>query len=168
MTYRPTLRDRARRTWYLTRFAWSMQDYPQRGYRTVRRDLRREIDLAAQDVGMAQALGDLGHPRVLAEGYLAELGHRRPRWASGAVAATFAAAMVLYLGMAYSFGTLDTLDALGGGTVTRFPFGAETVFHVSDDALYVETRPSVAGAVFVAGLATVTFLLASRSWRALV
>lgn len=168
MTDRPRLRDRARREWYLARFAWAMQDYPQRRYREIKRDLRREIDLAAQDVGMTQALRDLGHPRVLAEGYIAELGHHRlPRWASGAVAAATVAAMVLYMGVAYAFGTIDTLDAFGGGTITRFPFGAETVFHSSDDGLYVETRPSLAGAAFVVGLATVTFFLASRSWRAL-
>lgn len=167
MTDRPHLRDRARREWYLARFGWAMQDYPQRRYRVIKADLRREVDVAAADVGMVQALADLGHPRVLAEGYIAELGHRVPRWASGAVAAALAAGMVLYLGMAYAFGTLDTLEALGGGTVTRFPFGAETVFEVSDDGLALETRPSLAGAAFVAGLATVAFLLASRSWRAL-
>jgi len=44
--------DALRREAYLARFAWHMQDYPQRDYRRIRDDLRREIDAAAADVGM--------------------------------------------------------------------------------------------------------------------
>lgn len=167
MTTRPSPTDRLRRWWFLTRFAWAMQDVPHKHHRTIRDDLRREIDAAAQEVGLRRALTDLGHPRVLAERYVAELDRRLPRWVSGAVAATLSAGVLLYLGMAYAVGTLDTLDALGGGTVTRYPFGAETVFTVGEEALTVDVRPSLAGVLFVVGVATVTFLLASRSWRAL-
>ncbi len=167
MTTRPSPRDHLRRWWFLTRFSWAMQDVPQKQYRVIRDDLRREVDAAARDVGMRQALADLGHPRVLAERYLAELDRRLPRWVSGAVAAALTAGAFLYLGMAYAFGTLDTLDALGGGTVTRYPFGAETIFTVGEESLGVELRPSLAGVVVVVGVSAVAFLLASRSWRAL-
>src|SRR5665647_1187238 len=86
-----SLTDRARREWFLFRFSWHMQDFPQKQYRQIKRDLRRELTTAGADVGMRQAVTDLGHPWTLAEGYAAELGRRVPRWTTGSAAATIPA-----------------------------------------------------------------------------
>lgn len=161
----PSLRDRARRSWYLTRFSWHMQDYPGRAYRQVRADLRREIDAAAGAVGMPAALRDVGHPAVLAQGYLGELGTHRPRYTSGAVAAGLVVGAVLWFGAAYALGTLDTLETLGGGTLTRHPFGGEVVFTSTGAEISVLAEPTWAGTAVLVGLAALAFALASRIWR---
>ena len=76
--------DRARREWFLIRFSWHMQDFPQKQYRQIKRDLRQELTTAGADVGMRHAVADLGRPRTLADGYIAELGRPVPRWTTGA------------------------------------------------------------------------------------
>lgn len=119
--HRPSVADRWRRTWFRTRFSWAMQDYPRREYRRIARDLRQQIDEAATEVGMGQALADLGPPRALAEGYAAELDRPVPRWSAGAVAAGGVFLFLFYFFFAYAIGTLDTLRDLGGASVTRHP-----------------------------------------------
>lgn len=161
------LRDRLRREWYLTRLSWHLQDYPHRQEKQIRRDLRAELTRAAADVGMVRAVQDLGHPLTLAEGYKGELGRPLPRWTSGAVAAGLAVALLVYLGAAYAAGTLDTLGALGGGTLTRYPFGAQTTFVSTEDAISVSSTFSLAGVSLVMAVAAVAFALGSRIWRVL-
>ncbi|MBX9247001.1 hypothetical protein ICW40_19605 [Actinotalea ferrariae] len=163
----PPARDVVRREWFLTRLSWHLQDHPGREAKQIVRDLRGELTSAAADVGMRQAVRDLGHPLVLAEGYRAHLGRRVPRWTAGAVAAGLAVAFLVYLGFAYAFGTLDTLEALGGGTVTRYPFGAETVFTSGADGIAVESTFTWQGVVIFVLVAAVAFVLGSRAWRAL-
>jgi len=158
--------DRARREWFLIRFSWHMQDFPQKQYRQIKRDLRRELTTAGADVGMRHAVADLGRPRTLADGYIAELGRPVPRWTTGAVAASLAIIFIVYLGVAYAIGTVDTLEAMGGGTVTTYPFGAETIFTSTADEISVQTQLSAAGASFFLGVAAVAFTLGSRLWRA--
>ena len=58
-------------------------------------------------------------------------------------------------------------EALGGGTLTRYPFGAETVFTTEDGGLSVESSWSAQGVLVVTGAALVAFLLGSRLWRLL-
>lgn len=162
---RTGVRDRLALTAYLWRFGWAMQDYPRREYRQVRTALRAEIRAAAAEVGMRQALADLGHPVVLAEGYVAELGRRLPRWNTGAVAATLAVGALAYMVLAYAAGTLDTLDALGGGSLTRYPFGSETVFTATAEEISVESGVTWPWATLYLGVATTAFVLGSRLWR---
>ena len=130
------------------------------------RDSRRELTTAGADVGMRQAVTDLGHPWTLAEGYTAELGRRVPRWTTGIVAAALAVGLIIYLSLAYALGTNDTLEAMGGGTVTTYPFGAETIFTNTADEISLHSQLSAAGASFFLGVAVVTFALGSRLWRA--
>ena len=158
--------DRARREWFLIRFSWHMQDFPQKQYRQIKRDLRRELTTAGADVGMRHAVADLGRPRALADGYIAELGRPVPRWTTGAVAAGLVIGFIVYLGVAYGIGTIDTLEAMGGGTVTTYPFGAETTFTYTADEISVQTQLNAAGASFLLGVAAVAFTLGSRLWRA--
>lgn len=162
---RPT--DVLRREWYLLRLSWHMQDHPGREEKRIRRELRAALTLAAADVGMTQAVRDLGHPMVLAESYRADLGRPLPRWTAGAVSATLAAAFLLYLAGAYAVGTLDTLEALGGGTLTRYPLGGETTFTVADDAFRVESTVGAPGVLLVLAVGLVAFVLGSRLWRVL-
>lgn len=159
--------DRARREWFLFRFSWHMQDFPGKQYRQIKRDLRRELTTAGADVGMRRAVTDLGRPRTLADSYLAELGRPVPRWTTGAVAAGLAIGFIVYLGVAYSIGTIDTLEAIGGGTVTTYPFGAETIFTSTADEISLESNGNLAGLVFFVGVGLVAFVLGSRAWRVL-
>lgn len=160
-------RDLLARERYLVRFGWTMQDYPRKEYKRIRRELRAEVTAAAADVGMAAALAGLGHPMVLGERYIAELGRRLPRWTTGAWAAGVAVAVVFYLFAAYAFGTLDTLEALGGGAVTRYPFGSETTFTFTSQEISVQSGTSWQWAALYLGVAAVAFGTGSRLWRAL-
>lgn len=161
-----SLADRARREWYLARLDWAMQDYPRREFRRIRTDLRAELSPAAAEVGMRRALAELGHPRTLAERYTAELGRRLPRWTAGTVVAGAAVGVLAYLTFAYTFGSLDTLEALGGGSVTFRPLGAEVVLTHTDDEISVASTGSWGWLALYAGVAVVSFVLGSRLWRA--
>ena len=169
MTTSPSLRlpDRARREVFLMRVSWAMQDYPSKAFRGIKRELRAEITAAAAQVGMRQAITDLGHPRALAEGYTAELGRRLPRYATGAVAAVLAVGALAYLATAYAVGTLDAIEAMGGGSVTTYPLGAVATFTRTATELSVETTMSWQGALLHGVTATVAFVLGSRLWRLL-
>lgn len=157
-------RDTLVRELYLTRFSWAMQDYPK--YKTIVRELRTELTATAAEVGMRQAVADLGHPRVLADGYLSELGRPVPRWTTGAVWGALAVGAVAYLAVAYGIGTLDTIGQMGGGTLERVFLGATTTFTNDDDALSVASTLTWQVLVFYACVFTVPFLLGARVWRA--
>ncbi|WP_421734687.1 hypothetical protein [Cellulomonas sp.] len=159
-----TLRDTLIRERYLTRFSWAMQDFPK--YKRVVRELRTELTAASAEVGMRQAVADLGHPRVLAESYLSGLGRPVPRWTTGAVWGGLAVGAVVYLAMAYTFGTLDTLEQLGGGTVEREFLGATVVYTHDDGGISTSFTLTWQALVFYAAVFTVPFLLGARVWRA--
>ncbi|KQR16927.1 hypothetical protein [Cellulomonas sp. Leaf334] len=156
-------RDTLVRELYLMRFSWAMQDYPR--YKPIVRELRTELTATAAEVGMRQAVADLGHPRVLADGYLSELGRPVPRWTTGAVWGALAVAAVAYLAMAYAVGTLDTIEQMGGGTLERVFLGATTTFVAESSTLAVESTFTWQVLVFYALVFTVPFLLGARVWR---
>ena len=158
-----SLRDTLVREQYLLRFSWAMQDFPK--YKRVVRELRTELDAAASEVGMRQAVADLGHPRVLADGYLGELGRAVPRWNTGAVWGALAVGVVAYLAMAYGFGTLDTIEQMGGGSVERVFLGATTTFTSEGEVISVGSTFTWQVLVFYALVFTVPFLLGARVWR---
>lgn len=160
-------RDRARLEWYLQRLSWALQDYPGRQRRAVVRQVRADTLAAAADVGMSAALRDLGHPVALAEGYIAEAGRRLPRYTSGAVAAGLAVGALLYLSLAYAAGTIDTLEAMGGGSITTYPLGGEVTFTALEDELSVVSDLSWQGAALHVAVGTAAFVLAGRLWRLL-
>lgn len=166
-TAAPSRADRLRLGWYLQRLSWALEDYPRRERRAALRQVREDTTAAAGDVGMRTAIEELGHPRALAERYMAQLDRPLPRWTSGAVAAALAVGALLYLGMAYGLGTMHTLEALGGGTVTTRPLGAEVVFTALDDEFSVEWTMTWPGLLVVVAVGAVAFALASRVWRVL-
>jgi len=162
-----SLTDRASREWFLFRFSWHMQDFPQKQYRQIKRDLRRELTTAGADVGMRRVVADLGRPRTLADGYLAELGRPVPRWTTGIVAAGLAIGFIVYLGLAYALGAIDALEATGGGSITMHPFGAEMVITNTPEEISLVSSANIAGLVFSVGVGLVAFVLGSRAWRVL-
>jgi hypothetical protein len=162
-----TFTDRLRRDWFFVRFSWYMQDYPGREYRRIRQELRAEITAAAADVGMVAALHDLGHPRVLADGYKAELPKRLPRFVTGAVAAALTVGAIAYLHLAYTLGVIETLESVGGGSFTSGPFGTVTSVTVADDGIAMLVTPTMTSWLVNVGLGLAAFVLGSRLWRAL-
>ncbi|WP_456787458.1 hypothetical protein [Cellulomonas sp. P5_C5] len=158
-----SLHDTLVRERYLLRFSWAMQDYPK--YKPVVRELRTELTATAAEVGMRKAVADLGHPRVLADGYLSELGRPVPRWTTGAVWGALAVGAVAYLAMAYAMGTLDTIEQMGGGTLERVFLGATTTFIAEGRTLAVESTFTWQVLAFYALVFTVPFLLGARVWR---
>ncbi|MGY4643378.1 hypothetical protein [Cellulomonas sp. URHB0016] len=166
MTARPHLspRDWFIREHYLARFSWAMQDYPKNA--RVTRELRTEVTATAAEVGMARAVQDLGHPRVLAEGYLTELGGRVPRWATGGVWGALAVGALAYLSLAYAAGTLDTLEAMGGGTVQHTAFGATTTYVSTADELSVSSSATWQLLTLYLVVFLVPYVLGARAWRA--
>ena len=158
-----SLRDTLVRERYLMRLSWALQDHP-RDTQIVR-ELRTELTATATEVGMRQAVADLGHPRVLADAYLSELGRPVPRWATGAVWGALAVAAVIYLAFAYGIGTLDTIDQMGGGTLERVFLGATTTFTNDGDAMSVTSTFTWQVLALYALVFAVPFLLGARVWR---
>ncbi|GIG19444.1 hypothetical protein Cch01nite_01680 [Cellulomonas chitinilytica] len=156
-------RDRFVRERYLLRFSWAMQDYPKN--RRIVRELRTELTATAAEVGMTRAVADLGHPRVLAEEYVAELGRRLPRWGTGAVWGALAASTLVWLSWAYAAGTLDTLAAMGGGTVEHTAFGATTTYTYTADTVSVGTVATWRLALVYLVVFLVPYLVGARVWR---
>ena len=160
----PSLRDTLVRERYLLRFDWAMQDFPK--YQPIVRELRTELTATASEVGMRQAVADLGHPRVLADAYLSGLGRPVPRWTTGAVWGALAVGAVVFLALAYGIGTLETIGQMGGGTVERVFLGATTTFTNDDGEISFRSTLTWQALVFYACVFTVPFLLGARVWRA--
>ena len=85
---RPGLRDRLRRERYLLSLVlWLDDDYPSAERRALLAQLRGELDTAAADTSMREAIRSLGPARQLAAEYSELLDTGRPRWGLGAAAA---------------------------------------------------------------------------------
>jgi len=162
---RLTLRERWRIERYLLDFSSPMQDYPRKEYRQIKRELRASLVAATLDVGVDQAVKDLGSARALADGYISELGRRLPRWETGAIIATLVIGAFVYLTFSYSLGALDTLEALGGGEVDLSVLGVATKVHFSEESVSLSSTLSGLGAAIWGGAALVAFALGSRFWR---
>lgn len=156
------LADRIRRWSYLQDVELWLDPMPGRRRREVLRELRTNLADAAQDVGMARAIEDLGKPRALARSYLDTEPRRRPSWPLGVLGAGAVLAVALLALMAYAAGMADTLLATGGGTATGGFLGLRVVTEASENGLGWE----VSGWSWALSIATVLgFLLASASWR---
>jgi len=90
--------DRIRCGWYVTKVDFLAQDVPG-GYRKERRrELRSDLAAAATDVGMSQAIRDLGPASVLAHQFKLAEGRKLPHWWTGVV--TFTILLYAWVGMA--------------------------------------------------------------------
>jgi len=159
------LRDRLRIERYLFDFSWPMQDYPRKEYKQIRSELRASLIAAALDVGSERAVKDLGSPFALADQYIAGLGRKLPRWNTGAIVASLAIATLVYLSLAYTVGSIDTLEALGGGEVDLSIFGFTTRVHLSDQQIWAQSTGTWVALAIYGGVALVGFALGSRFWR---
>lgn len=158
----PTLLDRARLELYLQRLDHHLGDLPGSRRRQLHRELRANTQAAAAEVGLRQALANLGHPRALATGYLAAEGRRLPHYRKGAWWTV--ATLAVYLGAMglYAAGFTDGAHAAGATKpVTTWFLGAS----IQADA--AGSSWTVPGSLLVVGLLLVVYLLASRAWRAL-
>ncbi|NLF04014.1 MAG: hypothetical protein GX593_03240 [Actinomycetales bacterium] len=162
---RLTLREKMRIERYLLDFSWPMQDYPRKEYKQIKRELRASLVAATLDVGVDQAVKDLGSPFALADGYITELGRKLPRWNTGAIVASLAVATLVYLSLAYTLGSIDTLEVLGGGQVDLSVFGFTTKVHFSEQQIWVQGTGTWVALAIYGGVALVSFLLGSRFWR---
>lgn len=159
------LRDRLRIENYLAKFSWPMQDYPRKEYKQIKAELRASLRAATLDVGSDRAIADLGGPFALADQYIGGLGRKLPRWSTGAIAAGLAVSAMIYLALAYALGATSTLEALGGGEVELWVFGAPMQVHFSDESIWVQGTASWTAVAIYGGVALVSFALGSRFWR---
>jgi hypothetical protein len=158
-----TFADKVRREIYLSRLGDALTDYP--GARGVRRELRREVTATAQERGMRAALDDLGDPRVLAAGYLAELDHPVPRWSVGAIWGALSVGALYLLVLTFWIGTLNTLEATGAETMTQPTLGGEWVFVHTPDEISVTGEFTWGWFAVYLVVFLVPFLLGARAWR---
>ncbi len=70
----PNLVDLLRLELFVQRLDFHLADLPRGRRREVRRELRSNARTAAAEVGVGRALANLGHPRVLAAGYVTVVG----------------------------------------------------------------------------------------------
>jgi len=162
---RLTVRERWRIERYLLDFSWPMQDYPRKEYRQIRRELRASLVAATLDTDVDRATEDLGSPFALADQYITGLGRKLPRWTTGAIVAALAAWTLVYLSLAYTLGSIDTLEILGGGDVSLSVFGATTHVHFSEQEISVHGAGTWTTLAIYGGVMVVSFLLGSRAWR---
>lgn len=164
--HRPTAADRLRLLLWELRFAAAMEDYPRREGRQVRSDLRAALRDDAARIGTRAALRDVGPPRRLAARYFAELDRPRPRWSTGALVGTLLGVGVpLYLALAWSFGALDALHAVGGGTARLSWLGSPVTATATGEGVVLEWSLGWQVLAVAAGLFALGFALGSRVWR---
>jgi hypothetical protein len=114
---RPRLVDRLSREWYVFKVEFLAQDVPS-GYRKERRrELRSDLTAAAADVGMSQALRDLGPASVLAQQLKLAEGRKLPHVWTGVI--TFTIILYAWAGMmvATTSALIEAATQLGGDRV---------------------------------------------------
>lgn len=163
LAHRPSLLDRARREWYLTRLSMLLEDLPGRDRRAIERDLRADLAIAAQDRGMRIALTDLGPVPVLAHEYRQAQGRRLPRWWTGARVMGSLVVLASIAILAYTLGLLDAA-ASGTGTASGRFLWTDVDVTRTPDALAASFTGD--GPLLALPLSLVVFFVAARGWRA--
>jgi hypothetical protein len=159
---RPT--DRLQRNWYVFNVGFLAQDVPG-GYRKERRrELRSDMNAAAADVGMTQAVRDLGPASVLAHQLKLAEGRKLPHVWTGVI--TFAIILYAWAGMivATMNALIQAVSQLGGArtvTVHSAWLGTNVAITMGQHHLSGQVVPS--GFTFAVLIAAP--LLAARSWR---
>lgn len=158
------LTDRIRRDWYVFKVDFHAQDVPG-GYRKGRRrELRSDLTSAAADVGMSQALKDLGPAPALAHQFLLAEGRKLPHVWTGMI--TFAVILFAWVGMAMATASAlaNAAEQLGGGsTVTVHAAWLGATVTVSHGARLLSG--SMGFSLLTVAVMIVVSLLAARIWR---
>ena len=137
--------------------------------RELCRELRDNLRAAAADVGVTQALFNIGSPKQLAYAMTDEYA-ARPRWSLGAMWASItfglvAVALVL-TSIVFLEGVLAT-GLVGEARGGAFPWaGVEFVAEVQPDGRGFGTG-AIGGQWYLLGWPLVVFLLVAQPWRAL-
>lgn len=139
--------------------------------RELRRELRVNLKEAAADVGVTQALFNIGSPKQLAYAVTEEGARRRPRWSLGAMWAAVAFGVVLFSLVLTSIVFLE--GVLASGVVDRevrgeaFPWvGVEFIARV-DGAGQGFAAGAAGGQWHALIIPAVVFLLVAQPWRLL-
>lgn len=159
-----TLTDRLRRWSYLQDVELWLDPMPGKRRREVLRELRTNLADASADVGMAQAIEDLGKPRRLAREFVEAEPRQRPAWSLGVLGAGAVLFVAMLAGLSYMFGMSDALLGSGGGTAEGGFLGIRVLTTATEN----ELSWSWSGWSWpITIVATLAFLLASASWRLL-
>ena len=159
---RPPLRERLRREVYLLELRQWLDEYPARERRALVAQLRGELDAAAADTSMSEAVTSLGRPRALAREYMALLPGDRPRWSRGLV--WLAGWLLVSLCTLAVFASALLQAAAGAGpdgAGARLLWAEMTAVHTPDKTSLAWTAGVPWG--LLVGLAI--FLVAARAWR---
>ena len=137
--------------------------------KAMRRELRTNLKDAAADVGVTQALFNIGSPKQLAYEMTPEA-QRRPRWSMGGLWATVVFGLVLFACLFTAVAFVAGVEASGvtGRTVHGFVFpwfGVDYSARIEPDGRGLSTGAENVLLYFL-GLPLLTFLLVSRPWRA--
>jgi hypothetical protein len=163
-TARLRLVDRLSREWYVFKVEFLAQDVPS-GYRKERRrELRSDLGAAAADVGMTQAVRDLGPASVLAHQLKLAEGRKLPHMWTGVI--TFTVILYAWAGMmmATTYALLEAATQLGGDrvvTVHASWLGTNVVVTNGPHHLSGQWE----GSVLTLAVLVVVPLLAARTWR---
>lgn len=138
--------------------------------KALRRDLRDNLRAATADVGVTQALFNIGSPKQLAYEMTPEA-ERRPRFSLGAMWATVTFGAVLYTLMFTSIAFVSGVEASGvtGREVTGdvFPWiGVRFIATVLPGGHGLSTGAANAQ-WYLLGLPLLVFVLVSKPWRLL-
>ncbi len=163
-TARLRLTDRLRRNWYVTKIDFLAQDVPGGYRRAMRRELRSDLAAAAADVGMSQAVRDLGPASVLAHQLKLAEGRKLPHVWTGVI--TFAIILYAWAGMimATTYALIEAAIQLGGDrdvTVHASWLGTKVVITNGPHLLSGQWEPS--GLTLAVVIAVP--LLTARAWR---
>jgi hypothetical protein len=163
-TARLRVTDRLQRDWYVFKVDLLAQDVPS-GYRkSRRRELRSDLTAAAADVGMSQAVRDLGPASVLAHQLKLAEGRKLPHVWTGVI--TFTIILYAWAGMmmATTYALIEAATQLGGDrVVTVHASWLGTTASITNGPHHLSGQWEGSGltlAVFVA-----VALLAARAWR---
>lgn len=160
---RLSLTARWQRFWYLQQVEMWLDPMPRRKRKQVIEELKANLHLAANEVGMSAAISDHGKPRALAAQYLADEPQGRPTWYQGVFAVSVAIVLWLYACTIYVLGSVNTLLSAGTPGPVRIGFlGIDIEVEATDDMLGA-TFSDISWGSLVAFV--VIFLLTSRIWR---
>jgi len=163
-TARLRLTDRLRRNWYVTKIDFLAQDVPGGYRRAMRRELQSDLAAAAADVGMSQAVRDLGPASVLAHQLKLAEGRKLPHVWTGVI--TFAIILYAWAGMimATARALIEAAIQLGGDrtvTVHASWLGTNVAITNGPHLLSAHWQPSG----LILAVVVVVPLLAARTWR---
>lgn len=168
MSSQPTARltpaDRLRRDWYVTKVDFLAQDVPSGFRKERRRELRSDLASAAADVGMTQAVSDLGPASVLAHQLKLAEGRKLPHWWTGVI--TWVIMLYAWIGMilATAFSLVEAAAQLRGDrTVTVHANWLGTTVTVTHGERVLSAAVEGSGLTLV--VLILISLVVARAWR---